>query len=408
MKLSIKSFTENYFKVLFICIPLAVYSLPLGFVNISIDRLLLLVGLFLMVPLKLSVLKKPFNLVLLLLVSTFLSIFFSKIDYVLLVKFLPSWIQSLIIFVVSTSLSFYFREKLITKVLYFQLIIIFFFVVYGIWNIFYLKNLYYELPFPSFLPDILDDKHKLGMMGNMRLFFPFSSAPRLGFVGGFLFLFFLLNPWTKIKLKYIFCFMSAIIVVFSISRGPIVSVLFVLFIGYILKRLRNGKFHVIFVTIPIFLSLALLLFINQSFDKESKFARLTNLSGEDASFQGHLGVRLKVVDMIFSDLSSETFFGYGVAQTQRVLNVSSAHSSYFTILLEQGVIGLFIFISVFLMILFRAYKLWQSKNCKLYYLLLIISLYLFFIHFTYDAISMTILWFYNGLTYGLILSKKIR
>ena len=392
--------------MLFITIPLSIYNIPIAGLNLSIDRLLLILGITLIIIINVPLNLIAFRFSVLLFISTLLSILFSDIDYELFFRYAPSWFQALMIFTISASFASYYDFSFFNKIVKWHLVIITFFTIYGIWHLYILGNMYFYYPFPSYYKDLLTDSHKLGMLGNLRLFFPFSSAPRLGFVAGFMCLFFMLDPFMSKKKKYIYSMISFLIVLVTISRGPIFAIFFSLIFVSITTKLYKKNMNLILLIIPLILFLGIMYISPELGIEHSKFSRLLNVTGDDASFEGHLNVRLRVLEMVFSNSPTNLFFGFGFGQTQKILHVSSAHSSFFTVLFEQGLFGLISMLTAYIVTIYLAVKNWLFNSDKNNYRFVVLSLYLLVIHLAYDAFTMTLLWSYNGFILGYILMLK--
>lgn len=134
----------------------------------------------------------------------------------------------------------------------------------------------------------------------------------------------------------------------------------------------------------------------------STFARLLSFGSDDASLQGHLNVRAKVLDMIFANDLGHFFFGFGLGQTEHHLHVSSAHSTYFIQLFEQVLFGVIALVSIYIIMVSKAWRNYKSNPNKEFLGLFVIFVYLSVIHLAYDALSMTILYACNGLVWGCI------
>lgn len=394
---------RNFFLLLFISLPLAVYNIPFGGLNFSVDRILFILSFFIIIKYPLN--KTAFRFVVLLLITTLFSMIFSNIESHLFFKYFPSWFQSLIIFMLSTTLTIKYGTKFLNKIVKGHFIIILFFTMYGLWHIYVLGEIYFNYPLPSLYNDILSDSHKLSMLGNLRLFFPFSSAPRLGFVAGFIGLFYLMDPHLNNKKKYLIVTLSIIMVVSTISRGPIFALFASLFVAFFIRTLYKSKKYFLLIP-PMILALVITFIFLETELEGSKYGRLLLVQGDDYSFKGHLSVRLKVLEMIFTESPINLFFGFGFGQTQQIMNVSSAHSSFFTVLFEQGLIGLISMLSIYLYSTYLALKNWLLHSNKINFRLLVLSLYLIFIHLAYDAYTMQTLWYFSGMVLGYMIIIK--
>jgi hypothetical protein len=272
--------------------------------------------------------------------------------------------------------------------------------LYGFWFVYVQDKIVFNYPLSGFLPDLAHDDHKVGMLRNSRLFFPFSSAPRLGFVAGMLLIYFFYFAQTK-KQKWLMVGGSIFIVLVTISRGPVLSLVVSFALAYLIKNFYRGKMHylLLFGIVALLLGLG---FTLVSVSEGSTFARLFSIGSDDASIQGHLGIRFKVLDMIFSNNLHHFFFGYGLGQIEHQLSISSAHSSYFTQLFEQGVFGVIAFATMYIILITKAWKYYRLNPANEVFGLFVIAIYLGIVHLAYDALSMVILWAYNGLVWGYI------
>ena len=393
-----------------IALPIQIYNIPFGFVNLSLDRMLFFFC-FVLLPFFVKFLDiEVLVIILLLFLSTFFS-FLMADNSSLLITYMPSWIQSLVVFIISFIVSKKGFIKL-EKVHQIHSYIFIFFVLYSFYFMYILRTTSFSYPFPSFLPNLEEDQHKMSQLIHLRIFFPLSAAPRLGFVLGFLLLTIPIKKYylpTNNKIKDgIIAILLMFGVLLTVSRGPILSLILSFSIYHLLTLkddLKTGfNNSLYFVVALICVNLIIMQFVNlESF----KFDRLSNLDGDDDSFLGHASVRLLSVSTIFSSPILNTFFGYGIGHCQDVLGISSAHSSFFTILLEQGVLGLIAFTSLFIVLISNSIKLYikarrRGLKLRVYRHLVAVCVFLTLIHLVYDAISLAILWSYNGLLLGLI------
>jgi len=405
--------------LMLLALPLQIYNIPLGSLNFSLDRILLL-GCLVLLPFFVRYIdKEMFLIIYLLSLSTLLSSLLATNESLLL-KYFPSWIQSVLVFLISFILAKkgYINFKKLHNTHSFLLL---FFVLYSFFFLYIIKTINFNYPFSSLLPDFQDDSHKLNQLYSLRIFFPFSSAPRLGFVLGFLLLaipikkHYLINNCNK-KKDTVIAILLLFGIMLTISRGPIISLLLSLFVYHLLKlkdNLKSGLKYSLYI-LSGFIILAFI--FSQYISLENfKFDRLLSFGMDDPSFEGHANVRLLAVNTSFLSPVLNLFFGYGIGHTQDVLDVSSAHSTYFTILIEQGLLGLFAFSSLFVIMILNAVKLYfnsrrKGLNSALYKYLVTISVFLTIIHVVYDATTLVILWAYNGLILGIIKyeSNKIK
>jgi len=395
---------KNIFLIFYALIPLSAYQFSIG-IGISLDRILLPLVLILVLTLRFDKVHGLLTVLFLLFSSSVFSILFSNsYEWVGFYKLGPSWFQSIIVFVFSVLVAEKFGEFWVRRIFLLNLLVLFFFACYGFWYRYILDDVNVIYPFSSYLPDLLDNKHKWTMLYHKRLFFPFSSAPRLGFVAGFLTIYYIFfSPETR--RRFFFVAASLFILIVTISRGPMLSLFLSIFLVLVFTNFYRGRFFPLLIS-TIFISVLFVLIGYVDLSDSSKFERLFSLSAEDESLQGHLGIRLRVLNLVFNNSVVNMFFGYGLGQTEPLLNVSSAHSSYFTQLFEQGLFGIFSYALVYLLILRNAWLLYKVKPSRRALGLFVLAVYLTLIHFAYDAISMVILWAYNGLVWGLINFEK--
>ncbi len=387
--------------IFYALIPLAIYHVPLGVLNISFDRLMLVFVVGILVAYPFGKVKRLMMLVRLLLLATALSMLFAD-DYQLdgLIKFGPSWIQSILVMYISVVVANKYGGQFINKIFRIHFFTLFVLTLYGFWFVYIQDNITFKYPLDAFLPDLANDEHKVGMLRHSRMFFPFSSAPRLGFVAGLLMIFFFYYSKTK-RQKWLMVGGSLFVVLVTISRGPVVSVAVSFALAYLIKNFYRGKIHYLLV-FGIVVAILGAAFTLISVADSSTFARLFSFGSDDASLQGHLGIRFRVLDMIFTNNLHHFFFGYGLGQIEHQLAISSAHSSYFTQLFEQGIFGVIAFATMYILLIGKAWRYYKTNPTREVFALFIIAIYLAIIHFAYDALSMVILWAYNGLVWGYI------
>ncbi len=385
--------------IFYALIPLAIYHLPLGALNISFDRVMLILVIAIFIYYPFTKVRGLIQVVRLLLLSTALSMIFSE-DYQMsgFIKFGPSWLQSILVMYISVLVANKYGGLFVDKVFKIHFFTLLLLTLYGFWYVYVQDKITFTYPLDAFLPKLEHDDHKVGMLRNSRLFFPFSSAPRLGFVAGALMLYFFYFVKNK-KYKWFLVIASLFIVLVTISRGPVLSLIAALGLAYTIVNLYKGRVHYL-VILGVLVVLLGVGFTLVTISDNSMFARLFSIGEEDASFRGHLNIRVRVLEMIFSNNLMPMIFGYGMGQIDHLLNISSAHSSYFTQLFEQGVFGVIAFASMFIAMITKAWKLYKKRLGKELLGLFVIALYLAVIHLAYDALSMVILWAYNGLIWG--------
>ncbi len=395
---------KNILYLFYGLIPLAIYHFPVGGLNLSLDRLMLVVIMLSFVMYRFKGVPDLAATSFILFATTIMSVVLaSSFQMEGLIKYGPSWFQSIFVFFVSSIFAFKFGEDFVKRIAKIHFWIFLICTLYGFYYRYFLDTMNFEYPLSSFLPNLNEDQHKVGMLYHKRLFFPLSSAPRLGFMAGILFIFFsfYLN---RSKKKWFFLLASLFVLIVTISRGPIVSLILAFAMGYLIKNFFRGRlvYQVIILVSIIGLLYLAFQFMEGQLIEGSKFSRIFDLgSEEDASFEGHLNVRIKVVEYIFGGDFVNLFFGYGFGQLAYHLFVSSAHSSYFTILFEQGLVGVFALGLVYVLMIVKTWKLYIKYPSKQAFGLFVMSLFLTLVHLVYDAFTLVILWAYVGFVWGL-------
>lgn len=399
-----------------ILVPLAVYHISLGPINISLDRLILILffpfwGYILLTT---SWSRKIIFFTLSLPILAFVSALANdSIDISQFVNYVPSWIISVLLF----ALAFHFtvdnsHKKPIHRIIEVHGWLIIFFAGYISFHTILLRNYSFNLPFGQWLGGLMEDPHKLSMLRNNRLFFPFSSSPRLGFIAGFISLFFFFKPGTNFRHLTV-ALLTFVVLVLTFSRGAILSFILTVFFSMIMIILKyqSERYQLkrIFIISVLGIVIVSVFFSLSDTVPQLKTDRLLLLSFDDPSAEGHLGVRIRVLaTMLESDIVN-FLFGYGPGNTRRVLSVSSAHSSYFTVLIEQGFVGFLFFIfawgSLLILLTFARNHGIGGKNGLFLHVL---SFHLFIVHMFYEASTLTLLWIYLGFTYGLVFPKQTK
>lgn len=387
---------------------LAIYRIPIGPINISIDRILFLPSLLIIFG---YYLKKGFlnyilyALLLILFVSTILNISYLKESF----TFIPSYVLCLFYFWIAAQYSTFQNSIHLNRIINFSFWIILIFSIYGFYYRYVLGEIYFSYPLKNFLGNLSNDEHKINMIRYYRLFFPLSSAPRLGFVAALIFLY---NKFYQNISKYnrVVNYGSILVLLLTISRGPIIALLLSLYGGYFFKDFKENRlsrqFKIIFAGIST-LVLFTILFLNFKEDL-GMFERFFRFATDkaDNSVSGHLGIRMAVIHEMFSGNILDLFFGHGIGLFAYLTGTSSAHSTYFTIFYEQGLLGLIIMLGIFLSLVLMAIKNYLNNPIDENLGLLIIALYFFLIHLAYDATTTFPLWVFLGIIWGKINYRK--
>lgn len=407
MKIKVEKLLIFYFT----SVTIAIYNIPIvGGLNLSIDRLLVLPAFALILYFCNRRIWGLTEAILMLIISSAFSLLFSDgIQLKGILKLLPSYILCLFILHNATKACFHFNLSFSTRILRYHWLIILFFTLYGFYYRYILNEIFFVYPFNSFLGDLSTDEHKINMIRYFRLFFPLSSAPRLGFVAIALLLYHIYIKNLIPKYSWIVTVSLIFVTLLTVSRGPIVALFVTLWIGQLIKAFRENKlktffkFHVVLL-ILLFGSYFLIALIAEDFNSYSRL--LLFASSDDSSFEGHLGVRMRVLENLINSDIKTIFFGNGLGHFELKLGTSSAHSSIFTQLYEQGIFGLFTYSVIYSIPIFIGLKTYFKFPSKITLGLFKISLFLFLIHFTYDAITTANLWLYQGLVWGVLLKIK--
>lgn len=402
--------TRKFLNFFFIIMLLAIYNVPIGALNFSLDRLLIPIAFVALLVNNRTKVPGLGLLIFWLITSSILSIVFAdNYDLRGFMSFGPSWFQSIVVFYLAVASANKFGVDLLDKVFKWHLYILIPLTLYGFWFVYVKGVINFKYPLDFLLGDINSQIHKVKMLRNNRLFFPLSSAPRLGFVAGCLFIYFLYFIKSR-RSKWWYCGSSLFIMLVTISRGPIVSLVLSFVLAYFLKGAlkKTIKNQIVVYFFMMIIGLFVILNVEAFFELEnSPFKRIFLLGSEqDASFQGHLNIRLEVLKKVFSGTVTHLFFGYGLGQFLVITGTTSAHSSYFTQLYEQGIFGVLGYLLVFITTVGTSMRLYLKYPSKHTMSFLVMAIFLGVIHLTYDAITTTILWAYTGFVYGASLYLK--
>lgn len=369
---------------------------PYGFnmgIRLTFDRITLL---FIALPIflfKLNTLR--FNTLILkttsfAILSTLATILIVPRSLVWLNYYMPVYIYCLIVFV----LAGFLRKGEIDLILRLHVLLITVFAIYNFYSLATHGFLAVKLPFPTLLPeDIIHGDHKLNMNRTGRLWFPFDSAPRLSFVAGFLSLVMFLR--LKMRRDWIYFICSIIVLIGTISRSGIFAFILVLSLGLTGQQLFVRRRNVLAQrNVRVLLSLCLIgVIILVSFIDVEPLLRLTKVDLKDNSGSGHLEIRIAVLSRMLSSGFRQVIFGWGIGGMRDLFSISSSHSSYFTILLERGVLGLWIYVLPLYYALIKIMSF--PRRIKLFYGMIL--LFLSLTHLLYEASMFPIYWFYTGL-----------
>ncbi|MDU0114570.1 hypothetical protein RT723_16550 [Psychrosphaera aquimarina] len=387
--------------------PFAAYSLNLG-ISISIDRFFLLISLGSLFACMLFQ-NKTQKITLFYVFIIFYLLFVSYLNSSFEFSGLLSYVLALSYFIVTY---YYFYEvkswEKIQTLLSIWTFIFLLFAGWALYNQLILKNLVYSDPLGI---EYSDPVHRKTMMLNGRLFLPYASAPFLAFVCGFIFI------WNKIRENIYhvnrwesnFISISSIVILFlTQSRGPLYSLVVCLSFYYAMKFIIRREIKFSFLILIVF-SLAVCGYVVYSFHEVIFSSRLIP-SLESILQSRHADLRLEALE-IYSNFSTfNLFLGHGTGYYSLVGNAPYSFMSYLTVLIELGLIGLFLFLIItFLPTLFICFKILRNNNVISINDSGIIALnfYIAFCHIFYEYKTLVPLWILLGLLASISSKGKI-
>jgi len=329
------------------------------------------------------------------------------------VKFLPSLIQSYIIFGIGV---FVFKNnprsmKMINFIFVSWAIIFIIFSAYELFFYYIIGTTYVPSPFAGEYQDLA---HIMAMMRSRRLFLPLGSAPHLGAMAGFIALWALIifiktRQWFTLSLGIL----MLDIAVLSLSRGPILSFVvassFLLATGIFLKVLKFNRqlcgvaltFLVIIVSINFYQGLQL---------KTSGKADINRLAidSEEILEGRHLSLRLHALEMFSKGDLLQMMFGQGLGAFRESGVGAYSFASYLTLLVETGFFGALIFTMIIGLPLLMCSKKLLSRNKQTrFWFLSIFSMALFIglVHLFYELKTLPGLWLQMAFVFGLSQSR---
>lgn len=180
--------------------------------------------------------------------------------------------------------------------------------------------------------------------------------------------------------------LSVFLVILSLSKAAVISILFYIFILFDKKFLKY-----IFIFLLIFIFLFLLLYLNSNFDIQDLkvYQRFANLESEDDTNLIERGFFV-----LTNNIDLRLIYGYGEGYTI-LMGGKEIHSTWGNIFISYGFIGAFTF-CIFLFFLIK--KLIKFTSLLITFSLLIpIILY----GITHNGIRFSIFWFYCALLYSI-------
>lgn len=234
----------------------------------------------------------------------------------------------------------------------------------------------------------------LGLLTRAGL--PFSRPQELGMTAAILLLLsYFVNEERKLKVIYFSMIIFTVTLLLAASRSaifPLVSAgmitIAIFSPGALYKIIKP-----IVIWFPITIVIAALLdkqFLNAASEYINSFERLLQVF-DGKSSQQHLSVRGLALQ--YSTSSNEQFlFGSGIGSFTKTSGISSAHSTYITLLHDVGFIGLSLFLLPLIQLGSRALR-HASKNPVLF----CVIIYIIQCHILYEIPNLTIFWIAQGL-----------
>jgi len=388
--------------------PLAAYSLV---ASISLDRLLLCFALLLF-PLHILNTKKNICAITicfsLLLVSLIASLLFGvSSGSELAPMFFLCYVYFFVCFAFSKNNVFILHQ--ISFVLKCWLLILLMFGAYVFYQQYILGNLYYTDPLGM---EYSDPQHRRLMMGNKRFFLPYASAPFLGFVAGFIFLWFFCVNSLRGSNKFFICFLAFLVLLLSMSRGPLYaligSALFVYLARFLVANIKATYTIMAKIIFCLFMGVCFLLYILLVEPVGLEYAVTDSRlmpTFESIVESRHMVLRLDAIGMFLEASLVNKLFGSGLGFYS--LNGEAPYSfmSYLTILVEMGIFGLVAFILPLLLSMALSLGMLFSpcRNARMKGVLIFsLILYVATCHMFYEYKTFVPIWIVTGLILGLV------
>lgn len=263
----------------------------------------------------------------------------------------------------------------------------------------------YTPPLSFFTPDgFLSSEHTIQMNALKRIYWPLSTTHALGYLTCFLSLFFIITYFQYGNKKYIlFAVIATFIGFATLSRGPLLALLSTTFVffttGYIKKAIRlNLKLLTSFCAIGLATTLITLSIIYSATQLGiTQFERLSDTTSD--GLEGHFGIRAISIALFWSSSAYNQILGYGLGSFHSLTGTSSAHMSYLTILIEQGLIGLSLFCYIVFWPIWKGTKHIINKGTtdvgKV--AILPLSLFIALAHAFYNLSNSSIIWLFSAL-----------
>lgn len=397
-------------------IPLEMYNVRLG-LNWSLDRVLLGL-LMIMLPLYWARIGSlplfPLILALLGWFATTISVASGAGLDSFALNIIPSIFQGYALFAVSVVV-FANNPKAVKLAVIIGLVWFFIFSFFAVWMLYF----YYvvgarvvPLPFAGYVFDF--DPHKLDQFSSQRLFMPFASAPHLGSVCGFLAIFFFVIYLYSRRLPSILLCISFVGIAFlTLSRGPFLAIAIcfglLVILGGTFKVVRLDKriFAIFFVALSAVVGLEGYKAFQQEQTGRATAERL-QIDVEEIKYGRHLALRLYAFELFAESNVAQVVFGQGFGAFLKTGVGAYSFASYLTLMVESGLFGMAVFLTVLLYPIFKGWLAFQStgRAQPLYFFAFTLGCYLFLSHSFYELKSLGVLWVMSAQVWGMCLSKS--
>ncbi len=352
--------------------PLSMYRIGLGPINVSIDRVLLLICVlsFLRDWIRgMRLRADPLMLccILALFFSAALSLVHRPVSYDALIIVLPPLLLNLTVFWLVANLGGRSPQILSRLLRAFAAVGLFFvgFAIYTLGVYFVSGELVRDIPFRSLIPlELASAGHiekasvtPLGGFSVPRLTLPYSSAPILSVAAGLLSLVCFgagLAKERRSRFWLALALLLALVAAGTFSR----SGFYAMIVGYIcfftVLGFRSGRLRFLRALwlpslVAVFILAGVMFYYRISPLQPLEWIWSSRLfASGSVSFAAHLRVRLLAIEILSTSDPLTVMFGYGLGQFREVTGISSAHMTYVTTLFERGVIGFPLTLSLFL------------------------------------------------------------
>ena len=227
-----------------------------------------------------------------------------------------------------------------------------------------------------------------------RLALPWSTPPHLSLVLAIYSLYFLKRFFeTKSKLNFIFLLSSVFFMLTTISRSGIAPFLLISFIYYNI----SSNTHLIKNTFKLTIFFALFLFCLKIFN-DDLFQLLFNrffVGSLENMTEGHTSARIFGINQFIEGSVFEMFFGVGIGNFVNI----HAHMTTLTFLVEIGIIGVSLFMFLFIQRAIICYKFYKKfpNNSKEHIFELMLLMLVFIAMLLYEFTYLTPVYLFWGM-----------